>query len=90
MRLPNLHLSLTSPWVLWMRIAQWGLVVTITTLLGATGWAWLESENLERQAEQYEEAAAREQALAQEVVTGAKQAGLDLTEKQLATLCRSA
>lgn len=88
MLLPNLHLTLTSPWVLWVRIAQWGLSLTIMGLLGLTGWAWWESRSLEEQAAQYEEAATREQALTQQVVTEAKQAGLDLSEKQLTTLGR--
>jgi hypothetical protein len=83
MLLPNLHLSLTSSWVLWIRIAQWGLSLTITTLLGLAGWGWLESGNLEEQSDQYERAARQEQALTQHVVTGAKQLGLDLSEKQL-------
>lgn len=88
MLLPNLHLTLTSPWVLWVRIAQGGLSLTIVGLLGFTGWAWWERGRLEEQAAQYEEAAAREQVLAQRVVTEAKQAGLDLSEKQLRTLGR--
>jgi len=90
MTLPRLHLRLTSSWVQWVRLGQWGLSVLTVALLGMAAWAWWASLDLTEQAQQYDQAAERVQRLTQQLVADSKRVGLELSDKQTGILAREA
>jgi len=88
MMLPRLRLAFTSPWVCWIRVAQWSLCTLTATALGCAVWAWRESRTLEEQAHQYEQATKRMQMLTRQLVDEARRTGLELSDEQSSVLAR--